>query len=587
MKRHLLLLSAAAVALGSQAADKAFYVHRTTGEYSKYNFGVAEALKFSNEGRTLRVAGYDEEINMDNVDFISLSPIISAEVVPGAQKEKMVKAGDELYSKFSLYKIADLLNMWHCFFDYRYENGHSIYPPSGYDVPDEYYDVHNAFKGIMRSAKGLTEGDFSAICKMMAKSVDLYKIEDYFGVYVADAKDEVWVRTSRPDSYLELRYDSRSSTPYFVRLTPSNGYTTWETSDFNLQMPRTMTLTFGQGDKVFATAEILSEIVQDKSISMDITFTAGEYVVKNTMKVTDNLLSDDTTVVLGGETVVTANASLPGKNLMNYDMMYDAFRESSHYHDEIGNCQGEDPSLLISHFTKGNATVDVLGQIQVKGIVASPSKFYDRVSQDVDKYDPIEMGSPNRLLYTEGKILEKRGSEYVVSRQEETIIADIVKALNDYTDARYYYDGKNDLQGYFTYDYTDESYSWNIDPDDYTDRHAYTEVDGCLVNVYRDKIYDNDGEMIGYTDWYYGIDLVEWYGLDYDYIGSESVVVPASAVFIPGKITYIDYYITPLLTFPDQTTYDVSDFFDEKSFKTLINDYDDIIDTYLSITGQD
>lgn len=45
--------------------------------------------------------------------------------------------------------------------------------------------------------------------------------------------------------------------------------------------------------------------------------------------------------------------------------------------------------------------------------------------------------------------------------------------------------------------------------------------------------------------------------------------------------------LDPLLIFPDQTSFRFEDFFDEDSFSKLIDDYNEIIDTYLSITGQE
>lgn len=41
-----------------------------------------------------------------------------------------------------------------------------------------------------------------------------------------------------------------------------------------------------------------------------------------------------------------------------------------------------------------------------------------------------------------------------------------------------------------------------------------------------------------------------------------------------------------MLWFPDGTSFVMEDFFDEGSFAKLIDDYNDIINTYLSITGQ-
>ena len=55
----------------------------------------------------------------------------------------------------------------------------------------------------------------------------------------------------------------------------------------------------------------------------------------------------------------------------------------------------------------------------------------------------------------------------------------------------------------------------------------------------------------------------------------------------PSAIMIRDYEVSPILMFPDQTSFSMEDFFDEDSFSKIIDDYNDIVDTYLSITGQE
>ena len=76
-----------------------------------------------------------------------------------------------------------------------------------------------------------------------------------------------------------------------------------------------------------------------------------------------------------------------------------------------------------------------------------------------------------------------------------------------------------------------------------------------------------------------------YYGNNIETGESVEVVVDDSAVITPEIISHY-YSIAPVLWFPDGTSFAVEDFFDEGSFAKLIDDYNDIIDTYLSITGQ-
>ena len=81
------------------------------------------------------------------------------------------------------------------------------------------------------------------------------------------------------------------------------------------------------------------------------------------------------------------------------------------------------------------------------------------------------------------------------------------------------------------------------------------------------------------------------YGYRYDengeYLGNETINVDEKDLIYP-EIVYTHYYnITPMLLFPDNTSFYMEDFFDSTSFTKLIDDYNEIIDTYLNITGQE
>ena len=72
-----------------------------------------------------------------------------------------------------------------------------------------------------------------------------------------------------------------------------------------------------------------------------------------------------------------------------------------------------------------------------------------------------------------------------------------------------------------------------------------------------------------------------------NYLGSVALDVDEKDVIFPDMLVDHEYDMTPVLWFPDNTSFMFEDFFDEDSFSNLINDYNEIIDTYLSITGQE
>ena len=51
----------------------------------------------------------------------------------------------------------------------------------------------------------------------------------------------------------------------------------------------------------------------------------------------------------------------------------------------------------------------------------------------------------------------------------------------------------------------------------------------------------------------------------------------------PALIREVEYETLPVLVFPDLTSFAFEDYFDETSFKTLVNDYEDIVDVYKKI----
>ena len=122
MKKLLLTLAAALTVAGAMAFPKALYVKKGN-EVQKYNFGVAEDLVFSNGGRTLTITGYDEAINLDNIDYITFTaPVDETAITPNAQKDKLIQIGEKLNSIIDINELAEIVRMYDCFFIDQYDD---------------------------------------------------------------------------------------------------------------------------------------------------------------------------------------------------------------------------------------------------------------------------------------------------------------------------------------------------------------------------------------------------------------------------------------------------------------------------------
>lgn len=89
----------------------------------------------------------------------------------------------------------------------------------------------------------------------------------------------------------------------------------------------------------------------------------------------------------------------------------------------------------------------------------------------------------------------------------------------------------------------------------------------------------DDKEVAVWSDWHYDV---------YDENGEySSVIVEDKDVIHPSAIIDEYYGFNPVIVFPDLTTYSMGEYFTETAFKSLVDDINDIIDTYFTITGQD
>lgn len=584
MKKLLLTLAALLITLTSFAFPKAFYVVKDDS-YTKYNFGVAGDLKFSADGKTLSVTGYDDAIILDEIDYITFTAPVMPSLTPAAQKEKLVKIGEKVNSMVDINKYADMVAFVDCFFrEFDVDNYNWHRSPSQFEIDPKYWDVHNAFNKALKGAEEIIKLNAAGSRAVRTAAVDLYRMSDYYGVFEADRTKEEWVKVADATDKLEFRFATPDGTDKFVfTLKAADAGSNWITKDFELLSPETINISFARNDKEIASGVIKSTFVQDKSIVMTFDFNSNGLTVNNVLNITNDLITDNVDVKIDNKQLALVNSTVEGRNLLDYDQMYDAVKSAMHRHDENGKCIYSDMTALYPHFIRAKADVDVIGELQLKSKFSGLSKVYPRLSEEADIYNRVTNDKGH--VYTYGKVISQKDATINTTRYDMNTVTVAVNALNDYFDVTFHYDGTSDIQGYLAWEIGEDSYENYMDPnEEWSQNIGYAILDGQLIFLERDYNYDpNSGD---YTpgEWYYYV--YTEHDDDEEYTEPTKVVVADKDVLRPETIREIEYFASPLLGFPDQTSFDFGSFFDRMSFKSLIDDVDGIVDTYFSITGQ-
>lgn len=533
MKTILKTLLSLVVAMGAcvcaSAFPKALYVKKGD-TYLKYNFGVAGDLKFSNGGKTLTITGYSEAIDLTAIDYITFSaPIDDNALTPSAQKEKLIEIGQDLYSKTKCSDHAAVLVMVDRFCN--------IY--SDYYVPDEYYDVHSNADAT-HSAPRLTQklltalgqcvnGEGAAIRSIKRAGVELYRLDDYYGVYQANTSTERWEKIADAD-YMEIRFPAADMDYYKVKMVASGNVMHWDESDFAADIPARLDLTFVKGNTTLCSAYITFDVEKGMKLNSHVHFVSNNLVVDNDMRTDNGALTDDVVVTINNQKIVNAHSVLHGLNLLDYEdwkadmeegvddmvLMHDDFRNEDFYHYDYTY-----DNIAAERFSYGTSEADILdGRLQVRGKVSQIGKLYDKVDEGEHRIGDAyieENGGRNRTYYWDSK-------ELIESK---------ISHLNNYSDISFYYDGTSQMQGFLAWDLDEEIEDWSNYEDYEWDPETQSHVktwEGLARNAYYDKM--------------------------------------------------------PMLVFPDLTSYAIEDYFNNRNFRRLVDDYDAIIDDYYQTVGR-
>lgn len=511
MKKTLLALAALFTTIGCFAFPKALYV-KSGDTYTKYNFGVAENLKFTNGGQTLNITGYSEAIDLTKIDYITFTaPVDNTALTPGEQKQKLVDIGHELAGHLN---VDDQKELIHMIEDFR--------GVAEYDLDEKYYDIYGSARTFMKAVGAMAKGNFASSRKARANATDIYKANDFYGVFQANAKTHEWEKIADAD-YLEIRFADPNAEINKVKFESSASHNDWADSDFTVQLPSTMTITFTHGSKEIARIDMAAACNdQAKTFALAFAFSSNGFKVENDLKIDNSFITDRTKVSAKGTELVNASAVIRGEKLTDVDNWKDEIENSTDDDEYWDNDKEEwvyiDGNLddnIAAHFQYAVADVDVMGKLQVHGKLSSLAKLYEVMNKD------SYLGWENRIeQWNDDK------TERVVIEDDINVVNEKITHLNNYSDVSFRYDGSEKIQGFFT---------WDLDED--TDEYM--------------------------SDGYWDDEKDEWVEHTYNNV-------------------YKYFEIMPLLVFPDLTTFAIEDYF-ENGFSKLVDDYDDIVDTYNSI----
>ena len=542
MKRLLLYSTALAlIAAPAFAGPKAIYVKKDDG-FRKYSFGVASPLTLSPDFNYIHLSGYEEDLSIADLQYISFDMPKETEMSPTEHKDRIIEIGEKVNGMINANDFEDIIGMCVEFDNISDYDGDALIEkfranhPGLYDDEDEYY-AKSPVKGLIKALKAVAKGSPSAARSITKVYTEAFNADEFTGVFSANHDDEEWVKTADAD-YLEINFTGKQSgNAYSLRVTPSKEANSWSENltvlddyvdkywgddeaedmqlNLTLNMPAKIEAVFTVNGKTVATANLNSSLNKAaKTINLETSVSAADkYAITSNVAVTDNAVNENLVISVNGKTLTTATATVNGSALLDIQSWIDAL-QAKRYEDDWEIWLEPDDELLLSKLKNANSRADILGELQVVGNAANFSRMRELINDDSDYDDYRKV-----VNHDKGTITYVYGNEAELEKEASVI--------NNYTDASFFYDGTNHLQGFLSFEPSEYQYDYSWETDGYWD-------DEKDEYVYLDR---------------------------------------------PYMVYELDYELTPLLNFADGSSFAFdSEYFEGGNFNALVNDYDNIVD---------
>ena len=435
MKKILTLMAAACVCMSASAFPKALYVKKGDN-FLKYNFGVAGKLKYTDGGRKLLVTGYNEAIDLENVDYVKFTAPVSQSLTPSQIKERMIQVGHDIASKVDATSEPGMERAVNAFLHYFI----------WCDAPEEWKDVPHTdpFEKLGEAMKAaLSPGD-GGMRVLRRVAGEIYRLDDYYGIYRADAHydsegdvEGQIVKVSDAD-YFEFRFTNlEDKRAYVLKVEPSKEYYDWTESDGTARVPREMKISVSEDGREAGVFDMNFDMNrEDLTINVGIDFKGRVHNVVSNLAITDNGITATNEVRINGERFYSDSCTVNGRHLLQYDEWFDNFTWDEYYDsitDDYVSDSEEHIRDIVAKISDARIDVDILGELQAKGRVANLLHVYDYVKESLQEDD------------------ENSDDEDYKESNERA-----VECLNNYSDISLYFDSEKTPFAFMTWDLDEE-----------------------------------------------------------------------------------------------------------------------------------
>lgn len=323
----------------------------------------------------------EEDIDLGTIDVgEGETPNGDKLLSPGESKRYFESVATDFMNKFNPDDQRDLIDLIRYFSD----NYGDLWEPEEWNL-DDYCEpeMRSRAKGYF-TPKRMLEAVGRALrtrnFPMLTRAAnDVYDFKRFSGIY--EPGNTRWVKTGDSNDIV-FRFKNRSGEQCEVKATGSGSEWKATSDGKEVRVPENVRVTFNEGSRQHVSANVVSS------------FNKNAHTVKSTVNVTvanvkvvaetdgnDSRIKGNVRCEVSGETLVTADAQINGRNLCNIDYLRDLFERMDSYDDEVCDAAYDEFCKLVS---TGTGNVDVMNRLQVK---ANVSKVYNVIEAGGGYYD--------------------------------------------------------------------------------------------------------------------------------------------------------------------------------------------------------
>lgn len=219
--------------------------------------------------------------------------------------------------------------------------------------------------------------ELGAVSEFAYPTNDLYSAARYYGIYTYNSMTNRWDKTTS-NSVLELRFTSDNQ-PVVIQISKSGSEKLTDLFEENGTQYQALvpehakaTLTRGGEELCNVTADVNVDGNQ-RTADVTCTLTANGYVFQSVTHADKTNATEDFTLTVKGEQIVTGKASLNGYDMTDEDNINSVIDENKEVHELFGGATAE---------------VNILNEAVIKGYCESVKDMTDELNALEDAYYP-------------------------------------------------------------------------------------------------------------------------------------------------------------------------------------------------------